>query len=167
MNKDCFIAEDLLPLYNEGLLQDETVEWLESHLATCENCRELAEISKEPVAKEQIESTIDNEKMFRKINLKLSVFQMIFVGISFFFAIRTALLNESFAFILSYTILGLVTYLFYRSIIIVISITFIPIFLWSMIEHSSAVPAITIAGMHLLFAVSGSLIGLLILKIRE
>ena len=83
MNKDCFIAEDLLPLYAEGLLQAETAAWLEAHLKTCVNCRELAKLTSEPVEKETISSTVDHEKMMSKINLKLSIYQIIFVGLSF------------------------------------------------------------------------------------
>ncbi|HLU23876.1 MAG TPA: zf-HC2 domain-containing protein [Bacillaceae bacterium] len=182
MNKDCFIAEDLLPLYNEGLLQDETVEWLESHLATCENCRELAEISKEPVAKEKIESTIDNEKMFTKIKLRLSIYQIIIVAISFIFAIKTSMLNNSLEFILSYTVLGVITYLFYKSFWIVGAITFLPLFIWSLVDsfinyfngHINfnqlilGFPgAFFIGAIHLIFAFIGSLVGLLILKLKE
>ncbi|MBS4204582.1 zf-HC2 domain-containing protein [Bacillus sp. FJAT-49754] len=182
MNKDCFIAEDLLPLYNEGLLQAETAEWLESHLRTCPNCRELALLSKEPVQTDPITSTVDHEKMMSKINLKLSIYQIIFVGLSFFFAIKTSLLNDSFGFILSYAILGVVTYLFYRSFLIVIAIAFLPIFIWSIIHSISeftsgeithaqlwlGIPgAALLAGIHLVFAMIGCLIGLLILKLKE
>ena len=129
MSKYCFIIEDLLPLYNEGLLQEGTGEWLESHLAGCENCQELAQLSIEPVEKEPISSTVNHDKMMGSIKLKLSIYQIIFVGLSFFFAIKTSLLSESFGFILSYTIMGLVAFLFYRSFKIVIAIAFLPIFL--------------------------------------
>lgn len=189
MNKDCFIIEDLLPLYNEGLLQDETVEWLELHLDDCQNCQELVQLSKEPIEVEAINSSVDQDKMFKKINLKLSIYQIIFVGLSFFFAIKTSLLSESFGFILSYTVMGLVTYLFYRNFKIVIAIAFLPIFLWSTADtiilmtsgqpygapdqnavsffFSSMLGAAFLAIIHLAFALIGSIIGLLILKLKE
>lgn len=87
MNKDCPIVEDLLPLYNEELLQDETAKWVKAHLENCESCRELARLSKEPIEKEPIPSTIDPESMMKNIQLKLSIYQIIFVAISFIFAI--------------------------------------------------------------------------------
>ena len=43
MNKDCSIVQDLLPLYAEDLLREETKEFVDEHLAQCEACRaELA-----------------------------------------------------------------------------------------------------------------------------
>lgn len=180
MNKNCYIAEDLMPLYIEGLLQEETAEWLESHLKSCPNCRELAQLSKEPVRKEHINSTINHNKMMKKINLKLSIYQIIFVGLSFFFAIRTSLLNESFGFILSYTVMGLITFLFYQNVKIVIAIAFLPLFLWSAADtiigtanselppfFTSMLGAVYLAAIHVAFALIGSVIGLLILKLRE
>lgn len=172
MNKDCSIAEDLMPLYNEGLLQDETVSWLEDHLKTCENCRDLAQLSKEPVEKEPIDSTVNHDKMMGKIKLKLSIYQIIFVGLSFYFAIKTSLLNDSFGFILSYTVLGVLTFLFYKNIWIVIAITFLPNFIWSLIDISEfsfngIVGSIFIGVIHLSFALIGSIIGWLILQVRE
>ncbi|MBO1003959.1 zf-HC2 domain-containing protein [Pseudogracilibacillus auburnensis] len=172
MNKDCFIAEDLMPLYNEGLLQDETASWLEAHLKTCRNCRELAHLSKEPVEKVAMESTVNHDKMMGKIKLRLSIYQIIFVGLSFFFAIKTSLLNDSFGFILSYTVLGVLTYLFYKNIWIVIAIAFLPNFIWSLIDISEfsfngIVGSIFIGVIHLSFALVGNIIGWLILQVRE
>lgn len=43
MNKDCSIVQDLLPLYEEDMLREETKEYVDGHLAQCEACRaELA-----------------------------------------------------------------------------------------------------------------------------
>lgn len=43
MNKDCSIVQDLLPLYAEDMLREETKEFVDGHLAQCEACRaELA-----------------------------------------------------------------------------------------------------------------------------
>ena len=48
MNKDCSIVQDLLPLYAEDLLREETKEFVEGHLAQCEACRaELAALRAE------------------------------------------------------------------------------------------------------------------------
>ncbi|MBA4536970.1 zf-HC2 domain-containing protein [Bacillus aquiflavi] len=186
MDKACFIVEDLLPLYSEGLLSVETTKWLEEHLEQCEHCKELAALSKDSIVKEPVESTVDQKKMFKQINRKLSLYQIIFVTLSFIFAIQTSLLNESFGFILSYTILGLITYLFYKDMKMMFLIAFTPIFLWSLGTHIfefstgategnlgikeiffSFQGAILLGFSHLLFAFIGSLIGLLILKLKE
>ena len=49
MTKHCSIIEDLLPLYNEGLLQEETIDYVESHFKNCADCAELGKLSAEPV----------------------------------------------------------------------------------------------------------------------
>lgn len=187
MKTDCSITEDLLPLYNEGLVHDATAKWIEAHLKTCSTCTKLAETSATPVDKAIIESPINHEKMMSKITLKLSVFQLIFVGISFFLAMQTAVLNDSFGFILFYTILGTVMYLFYKNIKIIILVAFTPIFIWSMVtfipeiismtESTSEIikliftngllSSFTLALLHLVFALVGTAIGVLILKLKE
>lgn len=186
MDKKCFIVEDLMPLYNEQLLKFETAMWVEEHLNECESCRKLAELTRNELPKERIKSSIDNDMMFKKINRRLSIYQIIFVALSFFFAINTSLLNSSFKFILWYTVLGLVTYLFYKDMKIVFLVSFIPIFLWSVGENvisylagnydnsitwikfiiECATGAFFNSIIHYIFAVIGSVMGLLICKIR-
>mgnify|MGYP002536915465 CR=1 FL=1 len=39
MNKDCSIVQDLLPLYEEDMLREETKEFVDGHLAQCAACR--------------------------------------------------------------------------------------------------------------------------------
>lgn len=175
MNRDCYIVEDLLPLYHEGLLQEETTHWLESHLQSCDHCQELSSLSQEPIDQEPICSPIDNEKMLRRIHLKLSFYQIILIAISFVVAIKTSLLNESFGFILTYTILGFITYLFYRKMAIVLIIAFLPNFIWSLVDSLSnestlvnaMIGSIFLACLHLVFAIIGGVIGFLVLKLKE
>ena len=50
MNKDCSIVQDLLPLYAENMLREETKEYVDGHLAQCEACRtELTALKTEDV----------------------------------------------------------------------------------------------------------------------
>lgn len=187
METDCSIMEDLLPLYNEGLVQDDTATWIEAHLMTCSNCAKLAKDSVAPVETQTIRSPVNHEKMMAKITLKLSFYQVIFVGLSFFFAMQTAILNDSFGFILFYTILGIIMYLFYKRMSIIFLIAFTPIFIWSlgslipdimsmsdslstrmgMILTHGVFSSIVLALIHYAFALAGAIIGLFILKIRE
>lgn len=185
--KECSIIEDLLPLYNESLLQDETTRWLEAHLKECSSCSELKTMSTEPMPTEEFPSPIDYEKMMAKNKLKISIYQLIFVGISFFLAMRAVILEENFSFILAYTVLGLITYLFYRNYKIVILIAFVPVFLWQLGMFIPGVDgginfayyttsellfqfflgAFLWGMIHLLFAIIGATIGLLLLKLFE
>ena len=172
MTKHCSIIEDLLPLYNEGLLQEKTIDYVESHLRSCADCADLRSLSAEPMIKDTLSSPVNHEKMMSKITFRLSLYQIIFVGISFFLAMRTTLLNDSFGFILSYTILGLLTYLFYKNIKIVIAITFLPVFIWSIgttlaeTNFDYIYGSLIVAGLHLLFALIGALIAWLILQLK-
>lgn len=184
MAKNCFIVEDLLPLYHEDLLSDETEIWMKDHLEKCPQCSKLERQAEIPMTEEKIPSPINHEKMMTKINLKISLYQMIFIGISFFLALNTALLNDSFGFILSYAVLGLVIYLFYKSFLLTSVIAFLPIFIWSLgttmplgeNEASNSlfnqllqgfIGSIMLATIHLTFALIGALIGWLALKLRE
>src|SRR5690625_3432414 len=139
MENKCSIAEDLLPLYQEYLLQDETAKWLEEHFKSCEECAKLNQLSDESMADHDIPNTVDYQTMMSRATFKLSFYQLIILGISFFLAIRTVILEENFEFIMLYTIIGLVTYLFYKKFSIVTLISFLPVFIWHLgtmiIEH--------------------------------
>lgn len=181
------IIEDLLPLYNEGLLSEETTKWFEKQVQQNPAYQKLIDASQRPLPKQEIRSPIDQEQMMKKIHRKLSIYQMIFVALSFFLAINTSLLNESFGFILWYAVLGMISYIFYKDMKMVFFISFIPIFVWSiggsladlfagnkLAEISlgeyllgSLSGAFLIAVIHYLFAFIGSLVGRFIYKLKE
>jgi hypothetical protein len=185
MDKKCFIVEDLLPLYNEQLLKEETKHWIEEHLRECESCCSLSKQVKRELPKENLSSSSDSNLILKKVNRRLSSYQIIFVALSFFFAVKTSMLNSSFEFVLWYTVLGLITYLFYKDVKIVFLLAFIPIFLWSVGESvldytsgnydksvsfisfllSCIMGAVFTSLIHYIFSVIGSVIGMLIEKI--
>lgn len=126
----CKITEDLLPLYEENLVQTETKQWIEQHLTSCPNCQKLTSSEMEalpPLTPPKKAAA----KMIQHAHLKLTIYQLLFVILSFAFAMNTSLLNESFAFILSYFILGIVTFYFYRHTVLTLLLAFIPIFIWT------------------------------------
>lgn len=49
MRNDCKLVQDLLPLYVEAMVSEETQEFVEDHLASCADCRAEAERLKKPV----------------------------------------------------------------------------------------------------------------------
>lgn len=182
-----YIVEDLLPLYQEGLLSDETTQWIEEQIKENTELQKLQQKLQNPIEKEEIPKTseIERDKMFKRINRRLSLYQIIFVALSFLLAIQTSLLNDSYGFILWYTVLGLLVYLFYSDMKIVFLFSFIPIFIWSVVEgisdyfdsHMDAdisvfafgfdllQMALVVSTMHYLFALIGSVIGLFIKKV--
>lgn len=190
MNKyEKYIIQDLLPLYEEDLLSDETKEWLDLKLEEKQEYRQLLQKLQKPLEKGDIPEITDaeREKMFQKIHRKLTIYQFIFVAISFILAIQTALLNDSFGFILSYTVLGFVVYLFYSNMKMVFLLSFVPIFIWSVFagifgfsnepvdQELSAFAygfsvfqmALILSAIHYLFAFIGSLIALIFKKIKN
>ena len=182
-----YIVEDLLPLYEEGLLSDETKEWLETKLGKNAEYEQLLVKMQQPLEKGDIPniSEQDQKKTFKKIQRKLAIYQFIFVAIAFILALQTALLNDNFGFILWYTVLGFVVYLFYANMKTVFLLSFVPIFIWSVFvgiaDYSGASPdvsifaigfgifqmALMLAVIHYLFALIGSVIGLIFNKLKS
>ena len=39
MKNECHIVRDLMPLYTEGMLSNESAAFVKTHLETCEDCR--------------------------------------------------------------------------------------------------------------------------------
>src|SRR5690606_38499281 len=126
------IFEDLLPLYADGLLRDETVRWMERQAASDPELRQLLEQAKKPLQAPKLapEPAADYEAAMRSLRRRLSVLQLILVTLSFGMAIGTSLLGGSFGFIFWYAVLGAVMYLFYRDWRLVLLVSFVPIFLW-------------------------------------
>lgn len=134
MGKNCSIVEDLLPLFEEDLLQPETKQWVEKHLATCDQCGDYMTSSSIQIPAEAIQPIKTANKMMKNVQLKLSIYQILFVALSFILAMSTNILSDSFAFVLTYFLLGFLTFLFYRNWLIALAISFIPIFVWAMVE---------------------------------
>lgn len=122
--KHCHLVEDLWPLYEEGLVQPQTREWIEEHCASCVHCRLL----QQQVAIEQIpEATVTADQAITRVTRKLQLYQLLLLSISFLFAMNTTLFSEqAFQFILSYFVLGIVVFSFYRSWLLTLLIAFIP-----------------------------------------
>lgn len=67
--RDCGIARDLLPLYQEGMLSADSVEFLEEHLRTCPACRaEREKLAAGPAPpEEKTEKAPELERVRRKL----------------------------------------------------------------------------------------------------
>lgn len=186
-NQTKHIIEDLLPLYEEGLLSAETTAWLEEQAKNNIEYAKLLELSSQALPNTVIKSSVDSTKMFQQINRKLAMYQIIFVALSFLLAINTSLLNESFGFVLWYAVLGVVSFLFYKDFKIVFYLSFLPIFFWSVGTNindyfnghymegitifefltSSLFGSLVLSVLHFAFALIGALIAWIILKLME
>ncbi|WP_394121967.1 zf-HC2 domain-containing protein [Planococcus donghaensis] len=180
MNKECAIVQDLLPLYEEELLQLETKHFVEEHLKSCHECRRMAEQSQIPLPAE-VKPGGSPEKMIRKITVRLTTIQIFFVAIAFMLAMGTTVMNDKAGFILTYTILGAVTYLFYRSVLVALLLAGVPTFIWNCLLYMTDMfgefyaesflealqLTLLVVAIHLLFTFIGIVIGFCVLKIRE
>ena len=191
---ECRIAEDLLPLYEEDLLHKETVDWMVDHLSACERCRALGNATLEhPPAAQMKPKRSVVPAMMQNVRSKFAVYRLLFVILSFSFAMGTSLFADSFQFILSYFILGLSTFYFYRSWVFTLSISMAPIILWSIYDtiasygsyndwyaqavenHNSFIGlfgmliggALLLSIIHTVFAILGAVVALLMAKISE
>lgn len=69
---ECKIVEDLLPLYAEDLVSDETAEFISDHSARCAHCRKLMERSKTAVPTTTVDTpnykkALKRERIFNAI----------------------------------------------------------------------------------------------------
>lgn len=180
MSRDCTIVQDLMPLYEEELLQLETKQFIEEHLRSCQECRHIAEQSQIPLPAE-VSPSGNSKKMIQSITVKLTTIQIFFVAFAFILAMGTTIMNDNSGFILTYAILGAVTYLFYRSVRVTVLLAGVPNFIWYFLLYitdwfgefyaDSFSEALQIALVsliiHLLITFIGIMISFCILKIRE
>lgn len=92
MNKEieCSVVKDLLPLYVDGLTSENTSEFIENHLAECEECQKEYMVCKEELGSAQIgDEKIKKEvnymkkvNKYQKINLLLGAILSFVVGAS-------------------------------------------------------------------------------------
>lgn len=85
----CSIVKDLLPLYIEGILSEETAQAVELHLQTCENCKKDFEIMRQdfvfpsaPKIQEENERILNELKHQLKIKRILTGVVAVFVTIA-------------------------------------------------------------------------------------
>lgn len=187
----CTIIEDLYPLYEEELVHEDTATFIEEHLKSCSECsnRLLNKQSKltAPVEKSKVSAAVS----VKKTQSKLAVYQLLFMLLSFYFAMTTNLFTESFDFILTYFILGLVIFLFYRSWLLTLLIAFLPVFFIGFHETAMVPNAYRLykvdhlggnifvfiwmhvmgagftAAIHTLFAMLGAIVALFMTKLKK
>ena len=56
---NCDIVRDLLPLYQEGMLSPDSVEFVEGHLKTCPDCRAERELLRRETVPEETEGAAE------------------------------------------------------------------------------------------------------------
>ena len=72
MKTECSVVRDLLPLYVEDMVSEETAAYIGEHLESCEECKAELESLKGSAEIAVIEEKPDNAKPFKKIMKKMN-----------------------------------------------------------------------------------------------
>jgi len=78
MRNECKIVSDLLPLFTEDMVTEETSEFITEHIKTCENCKKELELLKsgenfKEIFEAEKEKNIEEIKPFKKIMKKMNL----------------------------------------------------------------------------------------------
>lgn len=109
--KECQIVEDLLPSYEEDLLQPDSKAFVDEHLKHCEKCRKLVADMGKPLPAFEVKRDV---KKLQKTIKKSSFMQMLLIVLMAAGAAYSAYgAEEGLYFILIYPLLGALLYGFY------------------------------------------------------
>ena len=73
----CNVVRDLLPLYVDDVLSDDSIKVVEDHISDCTECRDLYLKMKDPVADNGTERCSDGQKALKKIRRSIIKKQLI------------------------------------------------------------------------------------------
>lgn len=77
---DCSIVKDLLPLYIDGMLSDESKKSVENHIKTCSSCKEVYENMSAPINTEKPPELNNFKKYLNKTKLMYLLHGLIGLG---------------------------------------------------------------------------------------
>ena len=83
MKIDCYIVEDLLPLYLEKMVSDETYETIKVHLNSCENCKKKYDIMKTG----ELNINLTKENNFKSYRNQLLIFLVVGIILQIIFSL--------------------------------------------------------------------------------
>ena len=87
MSKECSIVKDLLPLYIEDMVSEETALFIEEHLQTCSKCKELLNKMKgtnEEVVNNDKSKITDDGTVIKNVKSKLKKKKLFTVALTIF-----------------------------------------------------------------------------------
>lgn len=96
MKTDCCIVRDILPLYGENMVSEETAELIKEHLCQCDECRKEAEyimedsfkLTEEKKPEETEKDVVPLKKLAKKFNMQIQsmsyalIILFVFLGLS-------------------------------------------------------------------------------------
>jgi K+-sensing histidine kinase KdpD len=188
---NCSILYDLYPLYEEGLVQPDTAAFIEQHLHECASCRQKFHIATDSLPVVVEKPKIAAAVAIKRTQSKLAIYQLIITLASFYLAMSTNMFAESLAFILTYFILGIIVFVFYRSWLLTILFALVPVLFLSFYDSAFSpgayriyleqyeggnwigfiyihlLGAFMMAAIHTVFAIFGGIVASLAIHVKE
>lgn len=94
MKKECSIIRDILPLYTENMVSDETREFIEEHLSVCNECKtkmeKMRKIDNLPPSNTVPLKNIRKKLLYKKIQIALLTTALVLIIAISVFALLTA-----------------------------------------------------------------------------
>lgn len=89
MNDNCKIVRDLIPLYLDNIASDESIEFIESHIKSCEDCKHFLKLAQTDIPsenkfEESFETTL---KKIKREKTKRIVIHSILIAILLIFSV--------------------------------------------------------------------------------
>ena len=123
MKNECKIISDLLPLYAEDMVCEETAEFVKNHLSECESCKkdfetfqngdDLKEVFKEEATK-PTEDIKPFKKIMKKMNMQLHSISSLLIVFFIFFGFLSMDSSNVFYNSLIMPIVGVFAYIIFR-----------------------------------------------------
>ena len=90
MKTECSIVRDLLPLYVEGLISEETAQYVREHLQGCPDCQEALSLLREkeiplPTPSDDVPCTNSTKPFKKRIKRMSKVFYLLVYSLIIFF----------------------------------------------------------------------------------
>ncbi|MBQ7999692.1 MAG: zf-HC2 domain-containing protein [Ruminococcus sp.] len=81
---NCNIIRDLIPLYIDGCLSDESIELVEEHLELCDECKGLLRLMKASEPVQEVTERISSDESIKRVSVwKASILQAVLQLLSF------------------------------------------------------------------------------------
>ena len=94
MKKECSIIRDILPLYTENMVSDETREFIEEHITVCDECKKemekMRKIDNMPPSNTVPLKNIRKKLLYKKIQIALLTTALVLIIAISVFALLTA-----------------------------------------------------------------------------
>lgn len=101
IKNECDIVKDLLPSYIEENLSDSSKEFVDTHIKSCDNCKEVLEVLKNEKVKEKEKKQAEDMAeidYLKKYNRKINILKIVASSLTVFIVIEWGIFGGKFAY---------------------------------------------------------------------